>query len=168
MTIFGAKSFPSATQRCMLSSMKRLATSGFVRIAAQTGFLLACMLWPGMGLRASDTSAADPHSVPVVDGSIGPCSAEFIVKDGAGSPVYDSKIRVHIAYGVFHKLDLEVGTNIDGKARFTGLPNRVKQPLLFRASQEDREGSATVDPAAACRAERAILISKAPADSSQP
>src|ERR1039458_5012053 len=83
--------------------------------------------------------AADAHTVPAVDGGIGSCSAEFTVKDQVGSPVYDSKVRVHIAYGIFHKLDLEVGTNIDGKARFTGLPNRVKQPLLFRVSQGDRE-----------------------------
>ena len=74
---------------------------------------------------------------------------EFTVKDAADSPVYDSKVRVHIAYGMFnaHKLDLEVGTNVDGKARFTGLPNRVKQPLQFKASQGDREGSAAYDPA---------------------
>jgi hypothetical protein len=128
------------------------------------------MLWMGgtAGLRASDTSTADPHSVPAIDGGIGPCSAEFTVKSEAGSPVYDSKIRVHIAYGHFHKLDLEVGTNIDGRARFNGLPNRVKQPLQFWASGEDREGSAVFDPAQGCRAERAIVISKAPANSSQP
>ena len=113
-------------------------------------------------------SAADAHTVPAVDGGIGSCSAEFTVKDQAGSPVYDSKVRVHIAYGIFHKLDLEVGTNIDGKARFTGLPNRVKQPLLFRVSQGDREGSAVFDPAEGCQAERAVVISKPPASSSQP
>ena len=119
-------------------------------------------------LFAPGASAADAHSVPTVDGGIGTCSVEFTVKEEAGSPVYDSKIRVHIAYGIFHKLDLEVGTNIDGKGRFTGLPNRVKQPLQFRASQGDREGSAAFDPAEACRVERAIVLAKPPASSSQP
>jgi hypothetical protein len=117
---------------------------------------------------ASDTSTSDPHSIPIVDGGIGLCSADFTVKDCAGAPVYDTKIRVHIAYGVFHKLDLEVGTNSDGKGRFTGLPNRVKQPLQFRASQGDREGAATVDPAEGCRAQRVIVIAKPLAESSQP
>lgn len=112
--------------------------------------------------------AADAHTVPAVDGGIGPCSADFTVKDETNAPVYDSKIRVHIAYGLFHKLDLEVGTNIDGKARFTGLPNRVKQPLQFRASQGDREGSATYDPAVSCRGVQTITITKPPASSSQP
>lgn len=141
--------------------------------------MLGCILWLGpMRLGAFATSAwdaqvpdkstSDPHSIPVVDGGIGPCSAEFTVKDSAGAPVYDSKIRVHIAYGVFHKLDLEVGTNSDGKGRFTGLPNRVKQPLQFRASQGDREGLAIVDSAQGCRAERIIVIAKPPADSTQP
>lgn len=157
----------------MLAFMKVHRKSRFIRgRVIRAALLLGSLLWLGgaAALRASDTSASDPHTVPVVDGGIGPCSAEFAVKDGAGSPVYDSKIRVHIAYGLFsaHKLDLEVGTNIDGKARFTGLPNRVKQPLQFKASQGDREGSAVFDPAEGCKAEHSITLSKAPANSSQP
>jgi hypothetical protein len=103
-----------------------------------------------------------------VDAAIGPCSAEFTVKDAGGSAVYDAKIKVHINYGVFHKMDLEVGTNADGKALFKGLPNRVKQPLEFRASQGDREGSSVFDPAEGCQAERTIVISKPGSSSGQP
>src|ERR1700730_5210327 len=70
------------------------------------------------------SSSADPKSIPVVDGGIGPCSADFTVTDAAGASVYAAKIKVHIAYGFMYarKLDLEVGTNIDGKARFIGMP----------------------------------------------
>ncbi len=55
----------------------------------------------------------------------------------AGAPVYNAKINVHIAYGFgsFHKLDLEVSTNADGKARFIGLPNRLKRALTFYATE---------------------------------
>ena len=119
-------------------------------------------------LSPKTATAEDAHAIPVVDGGIGTCSAEFTVKDQAGAPVYDAKIRVHISYGVFHKMDLEVGTNSDGKGRFTGLPNRVKQPLQFRFSQGDREGSAVFDPAEGCRVERAVVIAKPPASASQP
>ena len=77
----------------------------------------------------SQTPAPDPKVVPVIDGGIGACSADFTVTDADGAPVYAAKIKVHIAYGFMYarKLDLEVGTNVDGKARFTGLPDRVKQ-----------------------------------------
>src|SRR6266550_2496219 len=58
----------------------------------------------------------------------------------ADAPVYAAKIKVHIAYGFMsaHKLDLEVGTNSDGKARFTGLPDHLKRGLFFEASEGDR------------------------------
>ncbi len=132
--------------------------------------VLTLLLSASIGLRAKDNPAPDPHAVPVVDGSIGPCSVAFTVKDQSGSPVYNSRIRVHIAYGIFHKMDLEVGTNMDGKARFNGLPNRVKRPPLeFWATKDDLEGSATYDPGTeACTSVKAITISKPPADSSQP
>jgi len=106
--------------------------------------------------------AAKASEVPVIDGEAGPCSVEFTVKDAADAPVYDAKVRVHIAYGFMYlrKLDLEVGTNKDGKARFTGLPDRVKDGLLFHASQADREGSAFVDPAQTCKSEHSIVLEK--------
>ena len=104
----------------------------------------------------------DPKTVPVIDGGIGPCSAEFTVTDTAQAPVYAAKISVHIAYGFMylHKLDLEVGTNAGGKARFTGLPDRTKQGLFFRASEGAREGSAFVDPSKTCKAELTIVLEK--------
>src|SRR3981081_865955 len=91
-------------------------------------------------LAAQSNSKIDPHSVPVIDGSIGPCSADFTVTDAGGVPVYDAKIRVHIAYGFMntHKLDLEVGTNIDGKASVTGLPDRIKHGFYLHDSPPQR------------------------------
>ena len=44
------------------------------------------------------------------------------------------------------KLDLEVGTNVDGKARVSGLPDRLKKGLFFEASEGDRTGNAFDNP----------------------
>jgi hypothetical protein len=104
----------------------------------------------------------DPKSVPVLDGGIGPCNADFTVNDAAGAPVYAAKVKVHIAYGFMNarKLDLELGTNIDGKARFTGLPDRLKHGLYFHASEGDRTGEAFGDPANKCKAQFTITLQK--------
>jgi len=111
-------------------------------------------------LTSSFASAADPKSVPVIDGGLGPCSVEFAITDTAGQPVYAANIQVHIAYGLMslHKMDLQVGTNSDGKARFEGLPDRIKQGLFFRASEGNREGSAFDDPGKTCKAAFAITL----------
>ena len=124
---------------------------------------LALSLFSLLTLQAQ-TPPPDPKTVPVIDGSIGPCSAEFTVTDTTQAPVYAAKISVHIAYGFMylHKLDLEVGTNASGKARFTGLPDRTKQGLFFRASESGREGSAFVDPAKTCNATLTIVLEKKP------
>lgn len=106
----------------------------------------------------------DPHAVPVIDGGIGPCTADFSITGPDAKPVYAAKIKVHIAYGFgsFHKLDLEVSTNSDGRARFTGLPDRVKRGLYFEASEGDRSGEALDDPSQTCKAQFPITLRKKP------
>src|SRR5579862_81152 len=88
----------------------------------------------------------DPHQVPVMDGEAGPCSISFTVTDEKGAPVYDARVRVHIAYGFggFRRLDLEAATNVDGKTLIKGLPKKVKGDILyFHGTQGSREGDAT-------------------------
>lgn len=106
--------------------------------------------------------AADSKTIPVVDGGVGPCSADFTVTDAAGAPVYAAKIKVHVAYGFMNvrKLDLEVGTNAEGKARFAGLPDRIKHGLYFYASEGDRAGEVFDDPANTCKAQFTIPLQK--------
>jgi hypothetical protein len=110
------------------------------------------------------TPAPDPKAVPSIDGGIGPCTADFTVTDAAGAPVYASRIKVHIAYGFMNvrKLDLELGTNADGKARFTGLPDRLKRGLYFYASEGGRTGEAFDDPANTCKAQFTITLRSSP------
>ena len=69
---------------------------------------------------------------------------------------------MHIAYrfGGFHKLDLELSTNVDGKARFIGIPDRVKRGLMFNATEGDRAGEAFDDPANTCKAQLTIALQK--------
>jgi hypothetical protein len=113
-------------------------------------------------LASSNAQTPDPHSIPVIDGGLGPCTADFTINDSAAKPVYAAKISVHIAYGFasVRKLDLEVSTNADGKARFTGLPNRVKRGLFFEATESDRTASAFDDPSATCQAQFTLALQK--------
>src|SRR3989449_6809985 len=72
----------------------------------------------------------------VMDGGAGPCSVELTVTDAEGKPASAALINVHVAYGFagFHKLDLSVYTNEQGKAKFIRLPGRVhKTPGEFHA-----------------------------------
>jgi len=131
--------------------------------------LMAVSAWfiPSAAVQATQTTDAkntDSHTIPVIDGGIGDCSAAFTVTDDNAAPVYDAKIRVHIAYGFMYarKMDLEVGTNVDGKARFTGLPARTKNGLNFQASKADREATAFADPSTTCKSDLIIVLQKKP------
>jgi hypothetical protein len=110
----------------------------------------------------STSTQPDPKSVPVIDGGIGPCSADFTITDPAGAPIYAAKIKVHIAYGFMstRKLDLDIGTNADGKARFIGLPNRLKRGLYFYAAEGDRSAETFDDPANTCKAQFTVPLQK--------
>lgn len=120
--------------------------------------LLALLSVPAV--HAQSIPPPGPNSAPVIDGEVGPCSADFTVIDNAGQPIYAANIEVHIAYGFLraYKLNLEVGTNANGKARFTGLPAKSKHGLFFRASKDKREGSAFDDPGKTCKAEFTITL----------
>jgi len=144
------------TWRNLSMPMKNPATRALSSIL----FALALSL----AVSAQTPAAPDPKSPPVIDGGIGSCSADFTITDPAGAPVYAAKIKVHIAYGFMyaHKLDLEIGTNSDGKARFTGLPARTKRGLFFEASEADRSGTAFVDPAVTCQSQFTIALRKKP------
>lgn len=102
----------------------------------------------------------DPHSVPVVDAGVGPCTADFTITDPDGKPVYAAQITVRVRYGHFHRMDLEVGTNVDGKARFTGLPNSPKNGLFFQVTAGDRTGNAFDDPSTNCKAQFPVTVRK--------
>jgi hypothetical protein len=104
-----------------------------------------------------------PDDIPVTDAESGPCSIELTVTSTDGKPVYAAKIDYHAAYGFMgtHKLDMTVYTNANGKAKFAGIPAKVKNPPIeFHASKDDLVGMANMDPAAECQAKHDIVMDK--------
>src|SRR3954469_18647479 len=101
--------------------------------------------------------------VPVIDGAAGPCSLELTIMGADAKPVYNATVKVHIAYGFggFHHLDLQAGTNADGKVKFTGIPIKVHNPPLeFDATKHQLEGSLNYDPTAECHAQHDLKLEK--------
>ncbi len=115
-----------------------------IRILCPTFLLVLC----------GSLLAANTPDIPVVDGGLGSCRADFTVKDGSGKPIYNAKIHVTIKYGFLNKrkAELEVGTNSDGKARVTGLPNLPKKPLEFSIKSGTVEKTVIDDPSDNCNA----------------
>src|SRR6266581_1571852 len=97
---------------------------------------------------------ADSPEVPVVDAGLGSCRADFIVKDASGKPIFNAKISTTIKYGFLNKRksELEIGTNSDGKARVTGLPDLPKKPLEFSIKSGNVSTTITDDPSTDCNA----------------
>src|ERR1700694_2513252 len=112
----------------------------------------------------SQSQALFPNEkVPVRDGGAGSCSVELTVRGADGKPVYAATVKVHVKFGFggMRRLDLEAGTNSDGKVKFAGLPARVQRPPLeFHASKDELEGVASFDPAPECHAKRDIILQK--------
>lgn len=97
------------------------------------------------GQQNAQSSPAD--KVPEISGNVGGCSVEVRVIDSAGKPVYGAQVSVHMRYGFggFHRLDLQIGTNSEGRARFVGLTERARMPLSFYADYHGRETVVPVD-----------------------
>jgi len=134
----------------------------------KVSFGLVCWLLLGVAIapaqsQSPNQSSSEKDKVPIMDGGAGPCSLDLTVLGPDGKPVYAATVKVHIAYGFggFHKLDLQAGTNQDGKVRFTGLPDRVKRPPLeFHASKDALEAIATDDPTTECQAKHEVRLEK--------
>jgi hypothetical protein len=91
------------------------------------------MILTVIALLAAAAAAQQPPETPkaevaVLKADLGPCSADFIVKDAEGKPVYAAAIHVRMRYGAMgvKRMDLEVGTNVDGTARVEGLPTKAR------------------------------------------
>jgi hypothetical protein len=129
-----------------------------------TIFRALCIIIVAAVSLLSETQAQSHNEqVPVINGAVGPCSIEVTVRGADANPVYGATVKVHIAYGFggIRKLDLEAGTNSDGKVKFAGLPARVQRPPLeFHASKDELAGTATFDPSTECQAAHDITLEK--------
>jgi hypothetical protein len=110
--------------------------------------------------KPSDTKPPDASTVPVLDGGIGPCSAEFHVTDAKNKPIYNTQIHTLIKYGAFgvKKLDLQGSTNVDGKIKFTGLPDSNKRPMVFDITQGEKSAQRAFDPGLSCHPIFAVIL----------
>ena len=122
-----------------------------------------CSILVAAPLLSRAQATAPNEKVPVMEGGAGPCSIELTVLGADGKPVYAATVKVYIKYGFggIRRLDLEAGTNSDGKVRFAGLPARVQRPPLeFHGSKDEFTGIATFDPSTECQAKRQIALEK--------
>jgi hypothetical protein len=114
--------------------------------------------------QVSEAQAPAPNEkVPTIQGNAGPCALEVTVLGADAKPVYAATVKVHIKYGFggTRRLDLEAGTNSEGKVKFAGVPARVQRPPLeFQASKDEWTGVASFDPATECQAKREIALEK--------
>ncbi len=106
---------------------------------------------------------ASQQSVPVpqVNANLGPCTVDFTVSEKANRPLFNAEISVKIAYGFMgvKKMDLKVGTNDEGKARFVGLPEKVHNPpLSFVVSAKGLTKTVNYWPSVKCQARYSVVI----------
>jgi hypothetical protein len=137
------------------------------RMAGVLCLVLACLLATAQSQTTENPpSAANPGTKAnpaVIDGGAGPCSLELTVLGSDDKPVYNATVKVHITYGFggFHHLDLQAGTNSDGKVKFAGLPAKVHNPPLeFDAAKDQLEGTVMYDPSAECQAKHDVKLEK--------
>jgi len=125
-----------------------------------TALLLLCS---ALGL-AQDPPKATPTQVPVISGDLGDCTADLRVTDVKDQPISNAKISLEIKYGFggFHRTTLEVFTNVDGKARFEGLPLKSRGPLAFTASFQDRQTTVVVEPREQCHGSFTAVLPNGP------
>jgi hypothetical protein len=124
MALAGGNCIRLAMAVCFLSGAP-MELRTIVRVALLCGmaFLPVCGASP----------QTDAPKLPVVDGQMGLCKADILVKDGDGKPIEKAKISVLVKTGFMgmKKTELEATTNSEGKARFEGLPPDTREPLEF-------------------------------------
>ena len=113
-------------------------------------------------LFAGPALASQPSvPVPQVDAGVGPCTTDFTVSQNTNQPLYNANISVRIAYGFMgvKKMDLNVGTNSEGKARFVGLPEKVHNPpVVFTVSAKGMSKTVNFYPSVKCHAQYSVIM----------
>ncbi len=97
--------------------------------------------------------------VPALKAGLGTCAADFVVKDADGKPVYQATIHSKIRYGALSvkRMDVEVSTNDEGKARIEGLPSKAK-PIVYDIEKAGVKTTAQQDVATGCLASLQITL----------
>ena len=119
--------------------------------------LFGVLLFAGF-LFQQGTNQSKPE-IPVLKAGIGTCAADFVVSDGNGKPVYQATIHARIRYGALSikRMDVEVNTNDDGKARIEGLPSKAR-PIVYDIEKNDTKGTAQQDVTTGCLAALQVTL----------
>jgi len=127
------------------------------------GSLVLVLFCSLLGL-AQEPPKAAPAQVPVISGDLGDCTADLRITDVKDKPISNAKISLEIKYGFggFHRTSLEVFTNVDGKARFEGLPQKSRGPLAFTASHQERQTTVLVEPREQCHGSFTAVLPNGP------
>ncbi len=128
--------------------------------------LAVCFSFASLALAAQSQSSKtpsqtqNPSPVSKIDGGVGACTANFTVRDGENKPIYNAQISVQLRYGFMNmrKTDLQIGTDSNGKAEFTGLPNFPKKPLAFHIKSGTVSKTVTDDPNTNCVATLDVVL----------
>ncbi len=117
------------------------------------------MTFAVLALMAQQPPAQPPVDVPVLKAGLGDCSADFTVTDADSKPVYLATIHVRLRYGFMSlkRMDLEVGTNSDGKARVEGLPAKAR-PLNYEIVKDATRRIVTQDLSTVCNGTYAVSL----------
>ena len=105
------------------------------------------------------TPQATTPELPVLDAKLGGCTADFMVKNAAGAPVSLALIHVQVRYGPLNvkRMDLEVGTNVEGKARVTGLPDKARR-MTWDITKDDKKTVADQDVEKTCQGKFEVTL----------
>jgi hypothetical protein len=97
---------------------------------------------------------------PKISADLGSCAADFHVMDSSGKPIYNARIHTLIRYGAFgwHKLDLEIRTDSDGRASIINLPEVPKRPITFDVSNGTAATTLPYDPTQQCKAKFDVTL----------
>ncbi|HYH01014.1 MAG TPA: hypothetical protein VD837_17955 [Terriglobales bacterium] len=135
--------------------------------------IVVIVLFAVTGFTGTSPAQQPPTAVTEISAEMGSCTVDFRVTNFVGEPIYNAKIATQIRHGFLgkRKLDLEAGTNSEGRARFVKMPERVKHPLQFEARWGGDSTIITWDPGNNCHAEYPVLLGKSnpekPAQSEQ-
>ena len=110
--------------------------------------LTAILLLTGFFVQTGDQAKSE---VPALKAGLGTCAVDFVVKDGDGKPVYQATIHSKIRYGALSvkRMDVEISTNDEGKARIEGLPTKAKL-IVYDIEKAGVKTTAEQDVATSC------------------
>jgi hypothetical protein len=137
-----------------------------LRISFLLLLILVAAACPALPQAEQKTNSTPEGAIPAISAGLGECSADIHVTGTKRKPLYKAKISTEIKYGFggFHRLSLEIYTDVNGNARFEGLPERPRQPLSFEVTYEGRKTAVIVHPIQQCHGTYDAIVTDKPVE----